>query len=516
MASTVRSRADGKKRRRRRLSAVAVPERAVGAGDECRWRAGRRAMLLSLLVAVPLVFDPRVRPAFALPKFTVAALGALLIVAFAGAEYLTRRSLPRWRNGLERPALLLLAWTAVSAAASPDPATSVIGFRESMNGLATAAVYVIVFSAVAEAFDRVGARRALSVLWFASGGAVLLYGAAQLHDRLVAGARWDPIPWANEPGERVIWSTLGNPNDLAGFLAILLPVGVVLLALARRPVIRVVSGCMIALLLLEMAVTTSRGAFLAATAATAALAGWFGYEMRRRRRVVVLLSAAIVMVVGAIATVVVVTGHTDRDLGELASAGEGTTVSLRAELWRTAWRMAEENPLFGVGPDRFGPAFDAYRTERFVRTYGPELLATDPHNVLLRLLANQGFPAVVAFAALTAAALARVLRALRRPAPGSAATPAPRNVDEQRALVAAVGAALGAYLIQAMFNRHDIVLDFLFWVLLGLLGALTPGTSAGAARPQQSGDGDDAGDSCDGEGDPRHGALSVVPVVPVV
>lgn len=60
----------------------AVPGPAV----ESPWRTGRRSVLLVLIVAVPVVFDTSVRPAFALPKVTVVSLGALLVVVLTVVE----------------------------------------------------------------------------------------------------------------------------------------------------------------------------------------------------------------------------------------------------------------------------------------------------------------------------------------------------------------------------------------------------------------------------------------------
>ena len=168
-------------------------------------------------------------PAFALPKLTVTAVGALLILALAGAEWAVRRSPPRWRNPLAVPVLLLLAWTTVSAAASEDRGTGILGARESLNGLLTAAILAVLFFAVAEAFDSSHVRTAHLVLWFGAGGPALLYGALQVPDG------WDPRPGPSSADEWPIWSTLGNPNDLAGFLAVILPLGLVLLVLAPKP-----------------------------------------------------------------------------------------------------------------------------------------------------------------------------------------------------------------------------------------------------------------------------------------
>jgi O-antigen ligase len=442
------------------------------------------------------VFDTGVRPVFALPKLTVAALGALLVLLLGLAGRVAGRSGPRWANTLTVPVGLVLAWTAVSAAAAPDPWTSVVGAPESLNGRLTAATLGVHFFAAAQAFDVDGVKTAISVLWFGGAGVVLSYGAVQLADRLWAGGRLDPVPWVNPLGERAIWSTLGNPNDLAGFLAVLLPIGLVLLAVERRPGWRALTASMLAVLFVELAATTARGAVLAAAAAVVVVAVRVGPETTRRLR---RGTAAVFLAAVAVAALVIVGGHGERDPAVLLRAGEGTTASLRLELWGTAWRMVADNPLFGVGPDRFALAFDGFRSDRFVRVYGPELLATDAHNVLLTAAATQGFPGLAALSLLLGSAVAVVVRARRRLG------------GEGRALLAAIGAALLAYVVQALFNRQDIALDFCFWVLLGLACALA--RPSGAAGPKEGGEGDHSSEGTDDEGDPGDRVAPAVPAV---
>jgi O-antigen ligase len=433
-----------------------------------------------LLVAVPLVFDASVWPAFALPKFTVLAVGAGLLVSLALVPNERRHG--RRRDGLELPVLALLAWTAASAVASPNPRTSILGGRETLNGLAASAIFAAIFFAAAGAFDRSHVRSALSLLWFGAAFPVLLYGAVQ-----VTGL--DPIAWRSS-GVAPIWSTLGNPADLGGFLAIMLPVGLVLLHLACTPAVRTATAAVIALLLVELAMTSSRGALLAAAMAVVSLALWNG------RRIGV-LAAATLGVAALTAALVIGGGHTQRQTGDLARTGEGTTVALRVELWRTAWRMAEANPVLGVGPDGFARAFDSFRSERFVDDYGPELLATDAHNVFLTHLATLGLPGFAALLALLGSAAVALGQALRRAS------------GEERLLLAAICAALVAYVVQASFNRQDLALDFCFWALLGLGCALRS-----AGRPAEEGSQrDDHSHGADAEGDPGDRTRSAVPVV---
>ncbi|MDQ3978486.1 MAG: hypothetical protein M3314_02900, partial [Actinomycetota bacterium] len=105
---------------------ISERDRSTGA-EETGWRAARRAVVLVLLVAVPLVFDTSVWPVFTLPKFTVAALGASIGLVLTAAEWGARRPVAPWETGLSGPVALVVGWTTVSAATSSELSTSILG-----------------------------------------------------------------------------------------------------------------------------------------------------------------------------------------------------------------------------------------------------------------------------------------------------------------------------------------------------------------------------------------------------
>ena len=433
--------------------------------------------MLALLVAVPLVFDTTVWPVFALPKFTLTAIGAVVALGLAVGEGVVSRTAGPWRTRLSLPVFLVVGWTAASAAGGSDVGRSLLGSRESWNGLAATVAFAVVFVTVARAFDASHVKLALGVLWFGTGSAVLLYGAAQL----LPG--WDPIRWVPFADLGAVWSTLGNPNDLGGFLAMILPVGIALLALVRRPFTRALASGLTVLLVVELVLTRSLGALTAGVVGALAVATFLGPRPLRTAAAVV---AGVATLLGAGALAVVGTD-------DLLHTGEGSTVSLRLGLWETAWRMGVENPVLGVGPDGFAAAFDDHRSEEFDEVFGPELVATDAHNLLLTRLAEQGFPGAGALLALLAFAFVLFVRT------GQRLAARPSAVTEYQHFVA-ICAALLAYVIQAMFNRQDIALDFCFWFLLGLGCALANRVRAreGSGRRAlagEGGQGEEDGDS---------------------
>ena len=91
----------------------------------------------------------------------------------------------------------------------------------------------------------------------------------------------------------------------------------------------------------------------------------------------------------------------------------------RVYRWVAASRMAADKPLVGSGPSTFYPEYKRY-TVRSFRTYvseNPEKSTT--HNYFLLLLAEQGFPGVLLFATLVGAALITIETLYHRTQPGT-------------------------------------------------------------------------------------------------
>lgn len=170
------------------------------------------------------------------------------------------------------------------------------------------------------------------------------------------------------------------PNSLAGLLVLLLPaVGWPLWRRGVGAVERVASGYLAALLLLGLGLTLSRGAWLALVL-TSAL--WPLISMRRRLSKRLGVSALVAMLaLGALTTVYVCVPEArervdflSRDLGERSRPG----------MWRAAWNIFCEFPVFGSGAGSYEVRFERYR---------PEQEQKDPqwaHNDYLNTLSDYG------------------------------------------------------------------------------------------------------------------------------
>lgn len=224
---------------------------------------------------------------------------------------------------------------------------------------------------------------AVSFTLIALGTVVAGYAVAQLmhHSNQV----WNQIsPYAGRAS-----GTFISPNNLAGMLAMLLPLTLAYLLVGKVHVVtRILLAYAAGGIAAGLAVTFSRGGYVAAAAGTILLLGiLLGHKNHRWKAVVLLL----IMLAGG---GFMVSRYLSKTVGYMQRVAnpDGTSglavadasLDSRLEIWRAALRMWEDHPWWGVGPAHFDYRFPGYR---------PEILQARPdrvHNDYLNLLADWG------------------------------------------------------------------------------------------------------------------------------
>ncbi|HUB71884.1 MAG TPA: O-antigen ligase family protein [Acidimicrobiales bacterium] len=447
-------------------------------------RATRAAVLVVLAAAVPVIFDPHSGDVFNLPKYTVVVIGALVLAALWAVASVHYRSgdppAPRWRNGLHWFVGAIVLWTAITAATSLDVHVSLLGNYGSYDGLYSMTAFAVVMMTAAEAFDVADVRRALQAFAFAGGAVIVVYALVQLHDTEVGGAPWDFINWHAGSFKNEIFSTFGNPNHLGGFLAMVLPVVLVLGLGSRHWVWRGSAIVLLLAVLTELARTSARGAWLAAIAALGVIVFMLAPELRRKP-VLTFGTAGGVVLVAAVTLARFGNRFLRHSLSDLFQSGGASSVAQRIHIWGTAIHIASRYPLTGTGPDTFALLYPRYQGAVWVKDFGPDYLVNGAHDIFMNFLADQGFiglalfAVLLVFAGLRSVGAWRRLRAVERDEEGEEITTGSRSelARRNRLLLAAVSASIAAYLVQATFNVQQVGLTFLFWLLIGLLAVVS-------------------------------------------
>ncbi|MCX6829612.1 MAG: O-antigen ligase family protein [candidate division Zixibacteria bacterium] len=124
---------------------------------------------------------------------------------------------------------------------------------------------------------------------------------------------------------------------------------------------------------------------------------------RKHLKTIILLLAAFTVVI-----LVVSPDILSRYSSSAPTEWEGKYAGSRLSIWRTAGRMIEKYPIFGVGQGNFEDQYQTFRDRESDRTYG------HAHNDFLNIAAYAGIPAALFYLGFWGLILARMVAAMRK------------------------------------------------------------------------------------------------------
>ncbi len=229
---------------------------------------------------------------------------------------------------------------------------------QSVKGLSKVAVYIVNYFLLTSTLSKSPSRLvkiiAAAIL---AGFAVSLYGLYQYKIGVAPLATWED-PTVESKGTR-IYSTLGNPNLLAGYLIPLFPLAMALAVESfklKSRWLRWLSALfcsgLAATIGLATVLTGSRGAFLALGAIGAVIVlALFSYVVARHKKLIAPI--IVVVILAAVAGVLIVhfklPAFESRILSIFAGS-EHSSNAYRLNVWRASAKMFMDNWWFGVGP----------------------------------------------------------------------------------------------------------------------------------------------------------------------
>ncbi|HZL13291.1 MAG TPA: O-antigen ligase family protein, partial [Verrucomicrobiae bacterium] len=192
-----------------------------------------------------------------------------------------------------------------------------------------------------------------------------------------------------------------SPNNLAGFLEMILPLAFAYLLVGRiKPVTRILFGYSALVIAAGITVTFSRGGWLAVAVGLLALLLILIFYRQHRLPAFLVL---IFLLAGGSVFVGKYLSHTPTFLERANSAGmdiNHVELELRADLWQSALQMWRDHFWTGVGPAHYDYRFAQYRPVKV------QLRPDRAHNDYLNLLADWGaiggiivFSGIIIFAA---------------------------------------------------------------------------------------------------------------------
>jgi O-antigen ligase len=361
-------------------------------------------------------------------QFSIAAAGMLLAVTALLWLTLVLRN----RETVEWPAMFwpLLAYAGATLVASLFSLDPTVSFRDSKQ--------LVLFAIVPIAYRLLrGGRTLTAVDVIITAGAIhAVYGIAQYgilhHDNLV----------------RRVQGLASHYMTYSGVIMLVACAAAARIMFRRQD--RVWASLVMPALVVALALTLSRNAWVGACAGIGTL------FLLRDFRLVALLPVAVGVFVAVAPAQVTDRVYSMFSLQQLRSSSEtaGSTVESnrdRIAMIRSGFRMIQDNPLTGVGPDMVIQVYPAYRDPSAVRQRNPHL-----HNVPLQIAAERGLPALAIWCWFIGVLIRDFLRLRKRTAVPSLAT----------AGLASVIAMLAAGMFEYNFGDSEFLMLFLVLVTL--------------------------------------------------
>lgn len=339
---------------------------------------------------------------------------------------------------------LLVILSAASISASPDKDFSFYNYYHLMGR------YILIYYLVINNLSSLPQVQRLIGSVMASAVLVTLYGFYQyIHGVDISTFQW--VDGEQFPDLKVrIFSTLQNPNLLAGFLVVIMSLAVGLGLYTEKLWTKALLFALVAVLGTCLVLTYSRGAWLSIVAVTAICGRLYNRKVLWLFLVIPLI--ALFCHDAVMERIMSIFNPTD------------TSSTLRIALWESTIAMILDNPLLGIGWGAYWLVYPEY--DFFLNN--PAARIVHAHNMYLHIAAEIGIPGLFAFLAIIYGHTKKAMDILNQ-------TQNRWIAGLMLGVVAAVlGLAVNGFTDYIMFN---VQMSMLFWLLNAVVIAVWQGNS---------------------------------------
>ena len=266
----------------------------------------------------------------------------------------------------------------------------------------------------------------------------------------------DFIKWNNN--YNAIIGTLGNPNFEAALMAVM---GVLIFSsifIADFKIhIRFFAGIIVIVLLGLIYRSNARQGLLSYILGVGLFLTIWLFIKNRKLGIAVLGGGVIIFIFSVLGML---------QIGPLERFLYKPTVSVRGYYWRAGIEMFKENPLFGVGMDRYGAYFKQFREVGYPLSYGFDITSSNAHNTFIQLFATGGIFLGVSYLILNGYIVKQAIFGLK-------------NLSGNNQLtLAGVFSAWIAFHAQSLVSIDNIGISIWGWVLGGSIIGLSVSASS--------------------------------------
>lgn len=417
-----------------------------------------RALWL-LVFLLPLTQNPLGYDICQIPKLTLLRIFTLIILAIWLIKVVDEGQLTVDRTPLDIPILFFLLTALAATLNSIHPPTAFFGefYGARHEGLLTVANYVLLYYIVVNVLKEREHFTYLVMGLLVSTLIVSVYGICQ---------HFGLDPWlkiySGSTDVARSFSTFGNALFFGGYLALVLPLPLVLLFRYKHIASTLISFSLLSGLVLACLIFTyARSAWLGALGGIALIA-LFGYRRIFGNRAVVvalflvfLFSAFWLVLPSPYSSKYTVGGR----IASLAETAEGSGAT-RLQTWKMTLSMIKDRPLLGSGPDTYGLISPRYRPATWEIYLGGDF-ENKAHNDFLQIAATMGLFGLLSYLWVLVAFFWRGFSIFKG-----------TSDPYFRTLILGLLAGAFAYVIFLQFSFAEVSTTPFLWIFMGLVVAL--------------------------------------------
>jgi O-antigen ligase len=454
-----------------------------------------------IVFLVPLIWLPGNYELFEFNKITLTYILATIILGAWLFKALSERKLYIKKTPLDLILLLFLIGNILATVFSMDWHMSLFGYYSRFNGGLTSVVtYIFLYYALVTHFDKQKIIRLL-IAGFASSVVVAIYAILQHPNPIFRDADGsfrgiDAGYWVQN-AERRAFSTLGQPNWLAAYLSMFFFIGSSFLLFFQKFWQKILILASLLLIFLGFTFAYSRGGTLG-FAAGALVFIFFLFikkptlweKIKSRANFIKqslglikpsltwpklgknwLWLAALLLVVLSVnfffgnafqerGTSLEVEAPPITQITQLEIEGKQTG-QIRLIVWKGAFDIFKNKPIFGSGVETFALSYYQYRPAEHNQTSEWDYLYNKAHNEYLNYLSTTGVAGTLPYLALITLFSFFTIRWLYT-----------ETRNERRFLIIGLFAAYVSYLVQNVFGFSVVIIAILFFLIPGIFFTL--------------------------------------------
>lgn len=349
---------------------------------------------LALVIITPLLFSTKNTELFEVPKMLFVYLGAIIVLTSTLAKVVVEKKKILPLNAITITFLLFLIMQVLSTLTSIDRFTSIFGYPTRLNGgLLSQFAYFSIFVCALVNLTKEQVRKLILAI-IISAFAVALWGIPAHFgydpNCLILTGNLNATCWQADFNPIIrIFSTMGQPNWLASYLILIIPIATALALDAKNLQKRYVFVAITLTLFIALIFTNSISGVLGLTVSILTFLFLVGInKLQKNLKLVTLLLVPIILV--ALFFGQSIAKRINESLDSKNQTGPTSSSEIRLIVWRGALQIIKSHPLLGTGPETFAYSYYKVRPLAHNQTTEWNFFYNKAHNEFLNIFANVG------------------------------------------------------------------------------------------------------------------------------